>query len=105
MKIYKKVEEIANLNERRQVLEQEIKEDPEFVAKVTRIYWHTARFVTLSEEDKKAKNKIMHGLREYDNYYLHLYYRTSPEVIFGDIYFATDVPGRYVKVDCEVWTL
>ena len=91
---------------------KEIKEIAKCVAKMKRLVdqledkldtdgidWGTAEFVTLSKEDRRHFENT-NGVTE--DYYTKQYTGYLGDDYYGWLYFATDVPGQYVKVHFEM---
>lgn len=59
------------------------------------IDWSSAEFVTLTKEDREHFEKT-NGVTE--DYYVDQTQGYVEDYFYGYLYFATDVPGQYVKV-------
>lgn len=97
MRKYKEIKAIASAMEKVRNLAAEI--DKKYGEIAEGVDWTTAEFVSLTKEDVQYF-KARGG--ETENYFVEQNTGYSEDYFYGNVYFATDVPGQYVKVlfDC-----
>lgn len=97
MRKYKEIKAIASAMEKVRNLVAEIDEKYGEIAEG--LAWTTAKFVSLTKEDIQHF-KARGG--ETENYFVEQTTGYSEDSFYGNVYFATDVPGQYVEVyfDC-----
>ncbi|MBQ8559067.1 MAG: hypothetical protein IJ439_03680 [Tyzzerella sp.] len=88
MKQYKEIKQIAKYIQKIQRLSEQLAERID----VDDIEWNTAHLVSMSKE------QLSHLELVADEYYVKQYQGYIEDDFYGWLYYATDVPGQYVKV-------
>lgn len=96
MRKFKEIKTIASAMAKIRNLAGEI--DKKYGEIAEGVDWTTAEFVSLTKED--IQHFKAHG-NETENYFVDQNIGYLGDDFYGYVYFATDVPGQYVKVCFE----
>ena len=88
MKRFKEIKKIAKCMEKAKKLAEQLEEKIE----TSDVEWETAHFVSMSKEELSHLDLVD------DEYYVKQYQGYIEDDFYGWLYYATNIPGQYVKV-------